>query len=49
MRREGRMPVAAQTQLYRLDRLFQTRSTTYIPVGESAQVENAISSLLQNE
>ena len=37
MRREGRMPVAAQTRLYHLDRLFQTRSTTYIPVGEGAQ------------
>ena len=27
------MPVAAQTRVYPLDRLFPTRSTTYIPVG----------------
>ena len=33
MRREGRMPAAAQTRPCHLDRLFQTRSTTYIPVG----------------
>ena len=30
MRQEGGTPVAAQTRLYRLDRLFQTRSTTCI-------------------
>ena len=36
MRQEGRTPVAVQT-----------RSTAYIPVGESARVENANSACLK--
>ena len=43
MRREGRRPVAV------MDRKSGMRRDAYIPVGESAPVENAIFNWLQNQ